>query len=213
MKTYTIKQAADRLGLPDYLVRSWFKEDENPLVVVSGETLHKINKGWGIPEHVLVKYETFLSKHMTVRELSQLIDEPENKIRGWIRKGLLQSKAILNKMYYISIDEVPPLKNAVKVDTIIKELGVSRITAINYIKEGIIAGGFLFANSWYAPRENVEKFKLAIEFNSGLRKNNEYLMPSEAASILGIPQATLRKIVESGSMGLNGYKLSTLNFA
>lgn len=212
MEYLTIQQAAERLNMKKKRLEQWFDNKHNPLEVVSGVKLNRINGRRMIPEAVLEEYTRFISNHFTCAEAAEFLKWDGSVLQNWIHnhsKGLKVIKIGLTN--YIHKEHIIPLQdlrmdttNCMSTAEIIKELKIHKSTVLEAIRNNHIKNGFRIKGGYYyAPRESVEEYKEKyFKFNH----SKDYYSVDKAAEILGYTPRQLRRMVKNPRIELAGEK-------
>lgn len=203
MKYISINEAAKRLNMTRNGLKEWLVKEENPLEIISGIKIEKVNGKWIVPEKTIIDYENFIASHCTIKQIEEITGFKRARINNWILKGRFKNPRKINKIYYIPIYEVTPLTDVVKAEDIVNELRVSRITVISYLNKGLFKNAFTIGNIWYIPRSSLVEVK-----NKYYPVNqDEYITPGEAAKTLGILTSHLKKLLDNDLVELNAVKV------
>lgn len=217
MRFYTISEAAERLNINKKTIEWWFYNKFNPLELVSGIKIIKVNGRRIISEEIIEAYENFIKNYMTYKEIAESLGLQHEVVRTWIRCRKNQIKVRkIGGTVYIHKDVIEQLRKETSLDTsncmstteISEYLQVHRSTALDAIHKGHIPGGFAARGIYYAPTESVEWYKnkyLKIEDSS------EYYSIGKAATILGCTSRTLRTMVRSPKVEISAIKNNLKN--
>ncbi|CCC86049.1 hypothetical protein PPM_3112 [Paenibacillus polymyxa M1] len=212
MKYYTIEQASERLKIEKKKLGWWFYNRYNPLEVISGTKIEKINGRLLIKETIIEAYENFLSFYITVAEAAADLGWERGVLENWVnhnRKEIRIKK--IGGTNYIYKDDIKPLRNlsfdisdCMNTKEIAAELKIHRSTVLDALHKNEIAGGFTVKGHFYAPRGSVEEYK--NKYLKNISDLDEYYSIGQAAEILNYSPDSVRTMIRSPKVELTGIK-------
>ncbi|EAO9488507.1 helix-turn-helix domain-containing protein [Brevibacillus invocatus] len=208
MKLYSLPEVAEILNLSPVTVSSWFGKHKlhNPLEVISGIKLEKINGQWKVPDAVVSSYSEFMKDHKTMTESAILAGVHVCTIREWIHKKRLKSAVKIGNTVYINTAELPKLKTAVSNEEISESNCNEKMYSIREAAD-VIKVDNRTVSAWF--RENLHN---PLELVSGTRLQkykgqwrvpehvlsayldftNHYITTKDSAAFLGVSDSTIR---------------------
>jgi hypothetical protein len=221
---FTIEQAAERLMMSKSQLEWWHYNKYNPLEVISGIKLEKINGRRVIPENVLEKYEEFISTHFTCEQAASFLGWDPVTMQVWVSNQIRNNRRSNRKSirvkkvgstHYVHKDDILPLQtqrldttNCLSTKEIMSELKINKSTVLDAIHNNHISGGFRVKGSYYAPRKSVDEYKNKY---FKIESFNDYYSIGEAAEILGCTTRSLRTMIRSPKIELTAVKYKFKN--
>lgn len=207
MKYLTINETAERLSIPKERVAGWFYRKENPLEVITGSKINKVNGKRLIPEPVVDAYKQFMQSHVNGRQIANMLGVDKKIVEGWINRKKFKQMIKVSKAYYVPLEEVLPLKNqrfdktnCLTPPEIANELHVDHTVAYDYIEKGLFDNTFRIGINRYVPRESVEKFKKKY---CTIDNIEDYFTLRETAKILGLTRNSMKNLAYKKRIDLN----------
>ncbi|MEC0247270.1 helix-turn-helix domain-containing protein [Paenibacillus chitinolyticus] len=202
VKYYTVEQAAERLKMKKKKLECWFYNTYNPLEVVSGIKLEKINGRRMIPENVLKRYEDFIHNHFTCEQAAIFLEWDRKAVEIWVSNRIKHIRVTkVRGTNYIHKEDILPLlnksfdtTNCMSTTEIVNELNIHRCTVLEAIHNNHIAGGFRVKGSYYAPKESVAEYKKRY---FKIESSSDYYSIGEAADILGCSTHSVRTMIRN----------------